>query len=150
VQRAGGFKPQAGQSAAVPTPRRPAQRQGRAVSQPPFDAAENMRFGDRRVVVGVHVASGDQHARAGVDGGVHHAMRKQTRADLEEDHVVRREARDVDGADQKDVGWPDGRQHTRARHPHACFAASPQHLRQKARRHVVEAQEFFRLTLHWD
>jgi hypothetical protein len=134
----------------VPTPRRPAQRQGRAVSQPPFDAAENMRFGDRRVVVGVHVASGDQHARAGADGGVHHAMRKQARAQLEEEHVIRRDVRDVDGADEEDVGWPDGWKHARARHPHARFAASLQQLRQKARRHLVDAQEFFLLVLHWD
>jgi hypothetical protein len=68
---------------------------------------------------------------------------------FKKDHVIQHYARDVDGADQEDVGRPDRRKHTRARHTEARLAESSQHFRREPRRNLLEAHEFFLLPLHW-
>jgi hypothetical protein len=98
------------------------------VSRLPLDPAEELRFGDRRIVVRVHVTPGDQHAGVSAPLDANHAVGKQPRSPFEEDHVVSFHDDHVDRSDQQDVAGPDERQHARARDADPGLAAAAQQL----------------------
>jgi len=103
-------------------------RDHRPVSRLTLDPAEELRLGDRRIVVRVHVPSGDQHTRVSAPLDANDAVGKQPRSLFKEDHVVWFNDDHVDGSDQQDVAGPDDREHARAGDADPGLATAAQQL----------------------
>jgi hypothetical protein len=103
-----------------------------------LDPAEELRLGDGRVVMRVHVAPGDQHPFETGRAGLHDAVRKQTPTLRIQNHVIRLHTRHVHRTDVENVGRPYRREHARAGDADARLAVSIQDLRQQSRRDIFE------------